>query len=379
MRSGFVSILGRPNTGKSTLLNALVGQKLAIVTAKPQTTRTLIRGVAEIPAGRSRPAAQIVFVATPGVLRPASQLDRRMMQQVAEALEALHVAILLVDATRRIEPSGDDASASAPGRASEDDLAFRLLRKLDRPVFLVVNKIDRVAREKLLPLIAQLSSRHSFAEVIPISAKNRDGLDLLVKKLIEYLPQGRRYFPKDQLTDQPVRFLAAELIRERILLETGNEVPYASAVVVERFEEQGPPGPGKKNRRPLTRIAAAIYCERAGQKAILIGKGGAKLKSIGAAARREMESLLGARVYLELHVTVEENWRESRGFLDVLDWRRQLEDLARDQERAKGGDGWEKRSGAGPSTAGRGPLPPAGQKARPDSLDLIPVESAEPG
>lgn len=338
MRSGFVSILGRPNTGKSTLLNALVGQKLAIVTGKPQTTRTLIRGVAEIPAGHGHPAAQIIFVDTPGVLRPASQLDRRMMQQVNEALEGLHVAILLVDATRRIEVSGDDALSSSSGRAREDELAFRLLRRLECPVFLVVNKIDRVAREKLLPLIAQLSSRRSFAEVIPISARTGDGLDLLVTKLIEHLPQGRRYFPRDQVTDQPERFLVAELIRERILLETGNEVPYASAVVVERFEEPEPPSPGKKNRLPLTRIAAAIYCERAGQKAILIGKGGSKLKSIGSAARREIESLLGTRVYLELHVTVEENWRESRGFLDALDWRQQLEALAQDRS----GDGWEK-------------------------------------
>jgi GTP-binding protein Era len=161
--------------------------------------------------------------------------------------------------------------------------------------------------------------------VIPISARKKDGIDVLLTKLVEYLPQGQRYFPKDQFTDQPERFLVAELIRERILLETGEEVPYASAVVVERFEE---PEPVTGPKLPLTRISAVIYCERAGQKAILIGKGGSKLKSIGAAARKEIESLLGTRVYLELHVIVEENWRESRYFVDSLDWRKQLEDLA---------------------------------------------------
>jgi GTP-binding protein Era len=163
--------------------------------------------------------------------------------------------------------------------------------------------------------------------VIPISASKKDGLDTLLMKLVEYLPEGQRYFPKEQFTDQPERFLVAELIRERILQETGEEVPYASAVVVERFEEPEPVS-AKSSKLPLTRISAVIYCERSGQKAILIGKGGSKLKSIGAAARKEIESLLGTRVYLELHVVVEENWRESRYFVDSLDWRKQLEDLA---------------------------------------------------
>ena len=171
---------------------------------------------------------------------------------------------------------------------------------------------------------------YPFAEVIPISASKKDGLDTLLMKLVEYLPQGQRYFPKEQFTDQPERFLVAELIRERILLETGEEVPYASAVVVERFEEPEAVS-AKSSKLPLTRISAVIYCERSGQKAILIGKGGSKLKSIGAAARKEIESLLGTRVYLELHVIVEENWRESRYFVDSLDWRKQLEDLAQSQ------------------------------------------------
>jgi GTP-binding protein Era len=212
---------------------------------------------------------------------------------------------------------------------TEDAFILSLVRKLDCPVFLVINKIDLVPRETLLPLIAQLSALHTFAEVIPISARKKDGLDRLVKKLVEYLPEGQRYFPKDQFTDQPERFLVAELIRERVLLETGEEVPYASAVVVERFEE---PPPEAKNG--VTRIAAAIYCERQGQKAILIGKGGSKLKSIGTAARKEIESLLGTRVYLELHVIVQENWRESSGFIDSLNWRRQLEDMALSQQSA---------------------------------------------
>jgi GTP-binding protein Era len=191
----------------------------------------------------------------------------------------------------------------------------------------VINKIDLVLRSKLLPLIERFRALYPFTEVIPISAAKKDGLDALLMKLVEYLPEGQRYFPKEQFTDQPERFMVAELIRERILLETGEEVPYASAVVVERFEEPEPVA-AKSSKLPLTRISAVIYCERPGQKAILIGKGGSKLKSIGAAARKEIESLLGTRVYLELHVIVEENWRESTYFVDSLDWRKQLEDLA---------------------------------------------------
>ncbi len=308
------------------MLNALIGEKIAIVTDKPQTTRNRIQGILEVPARKGRSAAQIVFVDTPGVHRPGSQLDRRMMQEVYEALESRDIVILLVDAARQSElPLG--SSARAERERGEDAFVLQLIQKLDCPVFLVINKIDLVLRAKLLPLIERFSALHPFAEVIPISARKKDGLDTLLMKLVEYLPQGQRYFPKDQFTDQPERFLVAELIRERILLETGEEVPYASAVVVERFEE-AEPATGKSSKLPLTRISAVIYCERSGQKAILIGKGGSKLKSIGAAARKEIESLLGTRVYLELHVIVEENWRESRYFVDSLDWRKQLEDLA---------------------------------------------------
>jgi len=332
MRSGFVSIIGRPNAGKSTLLNKLIGEKVAIVTAKPQTTRTRIHGMVEVPERKGKhPKTQIVFVDTPGIHRPASQLDRSMMHEIHEALMTRDVVLLVVDAVRK-----QALAADAPlklDRTSEEALAFEMIRKLDCPVFLVVTKIDLVPRDTLLPLIAGLSELHSFAEVVPVSAKTGDGLKILLHKIAEYLPEGQRWFPKDQFTDQPERFLVAELIRERILTETGEEVPYASAVVVERFEE--PEVPARKPRPgtlpPVTRITAAIYCERAGQKAILIGKGGSKLKEIGTAARREIETLLGTRVYLELRVLVREHWRDSRVFIESLDWRKQLSDLATDE------------------------------------------------
>jgi len=374
LKSGFVAILGRPNVGKSTLLNALTGEKVAIVTAKPQTTRNRIMGVVEVPAHKNtNPAAQIVFVDTPGIHKPGSQLDRRMLQEVYEALEARDVVLVLMDATRRVQleesekatdesnpVSGRDFGAAAsqtaeagalapaesaakdnpkhnrPNWASEDEFLFGLIRKLDCPVFLVLTKIDLVQKDQLLPLIDSLTRQFNFAEIIPVSARKRDGLDILVRKIVAALPTGERYYPKDQYTDQPQRFMVAELIREAILIETGEEVPYASAVVIEQFEEPEPAAlPRKKGqapaRLPLTRIAAAIYCERDGQKAILIGKGGSKLKEIGTGARRQIESLLGTRVYLELRVIVEPGWRESRTFIESLDWRNQLERLAGNQ------------------------------------------------
>jgi GTPase len=354
LRSGFVAILGRPNAGKSTLLNALTGEKVAIVTAKPQTTRNRIAGVVEVPARKgAHPAAQIVFVDTPGVHQPASQLDRLMLQEIHEALESRDVVLVLVDPMRKLQlesptvlgapgldsETRDTKYARQSGAAvsqkhpnSEDEFLFSLVRKLTCPVFLVPTKIDLVRKEQLLPLIDALRAQFNFAEVVPVSARKRDGLDLLVSKIVEVLPEGERYYPKDQYTDQPMRFMVAELIRERILVETGEEVPYASAVVVERFEEPQPAAlPTKKGapaKPPLTRIAAAIYCEREGQKAILIGKGGAKLKAIGTGARKQIESLVGTRVYLELRVIVEPGWRESRSFVESLDWHNQLERLA---------------------------------------------------
>jgi GTP-binding protein Era len=346
LKSGFVAILGRPNVGKSTLLNALIGEKVAIVSAKPQTTRNRIAGVLEVLATKgarrdSQPAAQIVFVDTPGVHKPGSHLDRRMLQEVYEALETRDLVLVLMDATRRVQLEEAAEPSAEPKHertnwASEDEFLFGLIRKLDCPVFLVLTKIDLVAKDKLLPLIDTLTQQFDFAQIIPVSARKRDGLDLLVRKIVEVLPVGERFYPKEQYTDQPQRFMVAELIRESILVETGEEVPYASAVVIERFEEAEPPAPPRKKnqapaRLPLTRIAAAIYCEREGQKAILIGKGGSKLKEIGTGARRQIESLLGTRVYLELHVIVEPGWRESRSFVESLDWRNQLERLAGEQ------------------------------------------------
>jgi GTP-binding protein Era len=378
LKSGFVAILGRPNAGKSTLLNALTGEKVAIVSAKPQTTRNRIEGVVEVPARKGQhPAAQIVFVDTPGVHKPGSHLDRRMLQEVYQALETRDLVLLLMDATRKVQleeaaesqirQSGPEAfsdveNETAPSLsttqeatpppsprhertnwASEDEFLFGLIRKVDCPVFLLLTKIDLVAKDHLLPLIDTLTRHFSFAQVIPISARKRDGMDVLVNKIVEALPVGERYYPKDQYTDQPQRFMVAELIRESILQATGEEVPYASAVVIERFEEAEPPAPPRKKgqapaRSPLTRIAAAIYCERNGQKAILIGKGGSKLKEIGTAARRQIESLIGTRVYLELHVIVEPGWRESKAFVESLDWHNQIERLAGEQITEKTSD-----------------------------------------
>ncbi len=361
--SGFVSIIGRPNAGKSTLLNALTGEKVAIVTSKPQTTRNRIQGVVEVEAVKGRhAAAQIVFVDTPGVHRPSSALDKQMMHEVHEALEQRDAVILMIDATRELRlPEADETPTTNDEKnehrsrtfsrgTSEDEIVLELIRHLDCPVILAINKIDLIEREKLLPLIQQLSALHTFAAVVPLSARKKDGLDRLLEAIVAHLPRGERYFPKDQFTDQPERFLVAELIRERILMETGEEVPYASAVVIERFEEPAPETrPRKDGKLPVTKISAAIYCERDGQKAILIGKSGTKLKSIGASARKEIESLLGTRVFLELYVIVEENWRDSKGFITTLDWRKQLEDIALHGEKrsAKEGLGGEQLESLG--------------------------------
>lgn len=300
-RSGFVSIIGRPNAGKSTLLNALVGEKVAIVTEKPQTTRTRIQGMLNVKAGRGRPAGQIVFIDTPGVHRPDSRLNRKMMQEIHAALESRDIILLMVDSTERF------------GLA--DQHVLELVKRAGGTTFLLLNKIDGLPKEKLLPLIDHYSKLHEFQEIIPISATKKQGLDTLLDKIIRALPEGPRYFPEDQFTDVPEKFIAAEIVREKILLKTGKELPYATAVVVERFEDT----------EKLIRIAAAIYCERAGQKGILIGKGGQKLKEIGTAARMELEVLLGKKVFLELFVKVKPGWRESAAFVEELDWRKQLQ------------------------------------------------------
>jgi GTPase len=341
-RSGFVSIIGRPNAGKSTLLNALLGQKLAIVTHKPQTTRTRIHGVLEVPLKKKakgepgHPAAQVVLVDTPGVHKPDTQLDRRMMQEVHDALESRDAVLFIVDVTHRLpKAASEGAGVKATGRmamsAVEDDFALSLIKKLECPVILVLNKMDAIPKKDLLPLIAHWSALHSFADVIPISARKKEGLDVLLEKIVGQLKEGQRYFPKHQLTDQPERFLVAELIREKILMLTGEEVPYATAVVIEKYEEPASLKKMKDGKLPVTKISAAIFCERTGQKAILIGKQGEMLKRIGTAARKDIESLLGTRVFLELFVKVQEEWRSSRGFVEDLDWRRQLELIAEKQ------------------------------------------------
>jgi GTP-binding protein Era len=304
-RSGFVTIIGRPNAGKSTLLNALAGEKLAIVSPKPQTTRNRVLGVLHVPKKKGRPGAQVVLIDTPGVHKAATSLGRKMMAEVREALNGCDLALIITDASKK-----SDAG---------DDFLLDVMKGAKTPAFLLLNKIDLLRGEKgkLLPLIEKYSQLRDFREVIPISARKREGLDLLLDKVIHALPEGPHYFPEGQITDQPARFMASELIREQVLFATSEEVPHSTTVMIEQFEE------GAK----LTRIAAVIFCEREGQKRILIGHRGEMLKKIGTAARIEIEKMLGTKVYLELFVKVRQNWRESRGFVEELDWRKQLEHL----------------------------------------------------
>jgi GTP-binding protein Era len=300
-RSGFVCILGRPNAGKSTLLNALVGEKLAIISPKPQTTRNRIQGIVHVPKDKGTDGGQIVLIDTPGVHKPDSSLGRKMMVEVREALEGCDLVLVIMDATHKFDP--------------RDQFALDLLRRTRTKAFLILNKIDRIEKAKLLPLIEEYRKLYDFSEVIPISALKRNGLDTLLRTVIAALPAGPTYFPEDQVTDQPARFMAAEIIREQVLLNTSEEIPYATTVLVDNFEE------GEK----LTRIAATVYCEREGQKGILVGKRGQMLKKIGTAARWQIERMLGTKVFLELYVKVEAGWRQSRDFVEKLDWRKQLE------------------------------------------------------
>jgi GTP-binding protein Era len=316
MHSGFVTIIGRPNAGKSTLLNALVGEKLAIVTDKPQTTRTRIQGIVNVKAEKGRNAAQIIFVDTPGVHRPDSRLNRKMMQEIHQALESRDLILLIVDATEKFGSGAQHALELVKqyvGTGNREQVTGNRKQPsaLAHKVFLLLNKIDKIEKERLLPLIEHYSRLHDFQEIIPISATRREGLDVLLDKIVRTLPEGPRYFPEDQLTDQPERFLAAEIVREKVLQKTAKEVPYSIAVMIDQYEE----------REKLTRIAATIYCEREGQKGILIGKKGEMLKQVGTAARLELESLLGKKVFLELFVKVKPAWRESSTFVDDLDWR----------------------------------------------------------
>lgn len=303
-RSGFVSIIGRPNAGKSTLLNALVGEKLAIVTRKPQTTRSRIQGIVNVEKKGKRPAGQIVLVDTPGIHKPVNSLNRRMMKEVYDALEGCDLLLLIVDATEKF--------------GSGDEFVLEIAKRTKLRCILLLNKIDTLQKDKLLPMIAHYRNLHDFAEVIPISALKKNGLDELFEGIIKALPEGPRYFPPDQITDQPERFLVSELIREQVLQFTSQEVPHATAVLIDGYEEAP----------KLVKISATIYCEREGQKAILIGKQGGNLKKIGTYARQQIERLLGVKVFLELFVKVQPGWRDSRRFVEEMDWRRQLEHLS---------------------------------------------------
>ena len=291
-RSGFVSILGRPNAGKSTLLNAFVGQKVSIVADKPQTTRTAIQGV------MTTEESQVIFVDTPGIHKSDSTINKRMMESVRASLEERDLIIFVVDATEHF--------------GEEDRRALSMLRPNGPPAILVFNKIDAVrAKHDLLPLMEEYSKQFDFAACLPISALKDDGLEKLRAEVISRMPEGPEYFPPDHITDQPARFLAAELIREKILIATRQEIPHATTVIIDKWEETP----------AIVRIYATIYVERDGQKAIIIGAKGAMLKKVGTLAREEMESLFGIRIYLDLHVKVESRWRENSAFLNALDWR----------------------------------------------------------
>lgn len=291
-KSGFVSILGRPNTGKSTLLNALVGTKLAIVANKPQTTRTTIQGVWTIPE------AQVVFIDTPGIHEASGKINRRMMDAVREALDERDLLLYMVDSSR--EPGDEDARA------------LDLIRQAGTPTIAVFNKIDLVKDKRtLLPLMDRYRQLHDFADFVPVSARTGNGLDELRKAVLAQLKEGPAYFPPDHLTDQPERFLVSEIIREKILAVTREEVPHAVAVTIDEWKEEG----------RLTRVAATIHVERTGQRAILLGEKGERLKGIGTKARLECEGLLGRRFFFGLFVRVSKDWRESDQFLKELDWR----------------------------------------------------------
>jgi len=280
-RAGFVAIVGRPNAGKSTLLNRFVGQKVAIVTSKPQTTRNRIQGIVTQPQG------QVVFIDTPGVHEADSVLNRQMMREVAAALEGIDVLLLMVDAIRALP--------------HEDALLLEKAKRFEGKTILALNKIDHIPKPKLLPLMDAFSKAFPFAALMPISALRGDGCEELLEEVFKNLPEGEPFFPEDQITDQPERFLASEIIREKAIQLTYHEVPHALAVIVDKFEETP----------KILRIEVTMHVERDSQKKILIGHKGDMLKRIGTQARKELESLLGTKIYLGLFVKVVPNWREN--------------------------------------------------------------------
>lgn len=290
-RSGYAALIGRPNAGKSTLLNRLVGEKIAAVSNKPQTTRHRIKGVVTLPEG------QIVFIDTPGVHKPGHLLNRRMMAAVHDAILSVDVVVLM-----------RDASVST---GNGDRFVLDLVKRSEKPAVLILNKIDKV-REKgeLLPLIDMYRNEYDFAEIVPVSALKGDAVETMLHSLVKYLPIGDAIFSADELTDESVRTIAAEMVREKILRSTGEEIPYVTAVVTEVFDEETNP--------ELVTIYCAIYVERASQKKIIIGKQGARIRDIGTAAREDIEKLLEKKVFLKLFVKVVEDWRNRGRELDEI-------------------------------------------------------------
>jgi GTP-binding protein Era len=300
-RSGFVAIVGRPNAGKSTLVNRLVGQKIAIVTSKPQTTRNRIQGIV------TRENAQVVLIDTPGLHDAKTALNKQMMREVAAALEGIDVLVLMVDSTT-IHPQ-------------VDHLLMDKSKRFDGKTILVLNKVDKLPRPKLAPMLEAFGKAHDFAAIVPISAIRGEGCDDLLEEVIKLLPEGAAYFPEDQVTDQPERFLASEIVREKAIAQTYHEVPHALAVTVDKWEE----------KPKLLRIEMTLTVERPSQKKILIGRKGEMLKKIGTQARVELESILGSKIFLGLFVKVAENWRENPMAVRELDWHTQMEALSEDQ------------------------------------------------
>lgn len=295
-KSGFVSIIGRPNVGKSTLLNTILGEKIAIVSPKPQTTRNRIRGI------KNMEDAQIIFLDTPGIHSDKGYLNEFMIKEAISVIEDVDVIIYLVEASKTLE--------------KDDSLIIDNLRRIKSPVLLGINKTDITRKDNILPLINEYSKLYPFKEIIPISATRGEGIETLVKLVVELLPEGPKYFPEDILTDLPERFIVAEIVREKIFKLTRQEIPYSTAVVIDSFKENPKLVPaGNKQGKGLVSISATINVERDSQKGIIIGKGGKMLKEIGTLARMDIEKLLGAKVYLELFVKVEKDWTKDKKLL----------------------------------------------------------------